>query len=97
MVMMMARFLLEGRMLRRRLYMAVADRKNPLAGADHREVMKQNSGNAPQAEVAARPVMDEDDYNGMPLEKWKAALEKDVEERFGSTPDDLVSAGKPGW
>ncbi|RVO55122.1 hypothetical protein CN090_04165 [Sinorhizobium meliloti] len=33
------------------------------------------------------------DYNGMPLEEWKAVLRKDVAERFGPTPDDLVPAG----
>lgn len=45
----------------------------------------------------AGPVGDTDDYNGMPLDAWKKALAKDVEERFGPTPDDLVPAGEAGW
>lgn len=31
------------------------------------------------------------------LDGWKLAIEKDVEERFGPIPDDLVPAGEPGW
>jgi len=28
---------------------------------------------------------------------WKAAVRKDVEDRFGPTPDDLVPVGEVGW
>jgi hypothetical protein len=44
-----------------------------------------------------RGGVDQDDYNGMPLEEWKVALREDVCNRFGSMPMDLVSAGKSGW
>lgn len=47
--------------------------------------------------VDSESVPSEPDYNGMPLEAWKAALKKDVETRFGPTPNDLVQAGKSGW
>lgn len=39
----------------------------------------------------------EDDYNGMDLEEWKAAIRRDVEQRFGPMPDDLRPACEPGW
>ena len=66
--------------------MAVAARKHRGRGAAVSE-----------AKVSAPHIADGDDYNGMSLEEWKAALVKDVEERFGPTPDNLVSAGKAGW
>lgn len=37
------------------------------------------------------------DYNGMSSEAWKVALLKDVSERFGSTPADLIPVGEAGW
>jgi len=37
------------------------------------------------------------DYNGMPASKWKAAILKDVEERFGPLPDDLVDVTEAAW
>lgn len=38
-----------------------------------------------------------DDYNGMGIEEWKAALMQDVQDRFGPTPDDLMAASEAGW
>lgn len=45
----------------------------------------------------ARAAAEEDEYNGMPLDEWKEALKKDVEERFGSIPNDLVATSEAGW
>src|SRR5690606_24908283 len=49
------------------------------------------------AHIKAKAAKAQLDYNGMPLDQWKAALKKDVEARFGPTPDDLVPAGESGW
>ncbi|WP_395517447.1 hypothetical protein [Pseudorhizobium flavum] len=49
------------------------------------------------ARIKAKVAKAQHDYNGMPLDKWKTALKKDVEARFGPTPDDLVPAGESGW
>ena len=44
------------------------------------------------------PVADEDDYCGMPLDKWRETLAKDVAERFGPLPvDGWVQVGESGW
>lgn len=37
------------------------------------------------------------DYNGMPAGEWKASILKDVEERFGPLPDDLVDFTDAAW
>ena len=74
--------------------MAVVARKRRLTRWASRPVAGRTVACLRKPKVLARPV---EDYNGMPLEKWKVALIKDVEERFGPTPDDLVSAGEAGW
>ncbi len=38
-----------------------------------------------------------DDYGGLDLDDWSAALEQDVIERYGPLPDNLVQVGKSGW
>jgi hypothetical protein len=47
--------------------------------------------------ATARSAVEVDDYNGMELEEWVAALRRDMAERFGPLPDNLVSAGEAGW
>lgn len=37
------------------------------------------------------------DYNGMPASEWKAAVMKDVAERFGPIPSDLVDVTEAAW
>ncbi len=37
------------------------------------------------------------DYSGIEIDEWKAAIRKDVEDRFGPEPDNLNPVGKPGW
>lgn len=37
------------------------------------------------------------DYNGIEIDEWKAAIRKDVEDRFGPEPNNLIPVGKPGW
>lgn len=49
------------------------------------------------ARVKAKVTKAQLDYNGMPQDEWKEALKKDVEARFGPTPDDLVPIGESGW
>ncbi|NTF17965.1 hypothetical protein G6L37_06080 [Agrobacterium rubi] len=44
----------------------------------------------------AFPELDDADWTETD-EEWKARLRKDVEERFGPTPTDLVPAGAAGW
>jgi hypothetical protein len=57
-----------------------------------------NGGSALQtSETIAQSAADRDDYGGMPLDEWKAALKKDVEDRFGPIPKDLKPAGEAGW
>jgi hypothetical protein len=77
--------------------MAVAARANRTTRGTHRHVAKRARAESCGAKVAARSSAEVDDYNGMELEEWKAALRKDVAERFGPTPDNLVSAGEAGW
>ncbi|TBZ35092.1 hypothetical protein E0H47_25465 [Rhizobium leguminosarum bv. viciae] len=77
--------------------MAVAARANRMTRGTHRHVAKRGSVESHQAKVVARSSAEVDDYNGMELEEWKAALRKDVAERFGPVPDNLVSAGEAGW
>ncbi|SIP91847.1 hypothetical protein SAMN05880582_10115 [Rhizobium sp. RU20A] len=50
-----------------------------------------------KSSVASAGCADDDDYTDMSLATWKASLDKDVEERFGPTPDELVPTGKAGW
>jgi hypothetical protein len=47
--------------------------------------------------VKAKATDGEGDYNGMPLDEWKIALTKDVEERFGPAPEKLAPKDKAGW
>lgn len=77
--------------------MAVAARKHRVTRVGHRQVAKRGLTDVCKAKVAVRSIADVDDYNGMSLEEWKVALMKDVEERFGPTPDNLVSAGDACW
>ncbi|MCS4089641.1 hypothetical protein [Rhizobium sp. BK176] len=61
-------------------------------GEIHRELAVRNHLQA----VAASPsvgVPDDTDN----LDAWKQAIRKDVEERFGPIPDDLVPAGEAAW
>ena len=45
----------------------------------------------------AKVMAVERDYNGLSSSEWKAALLKDVEDRFGPLPSDLVPVGSAGW
>jgi hypothetical protein len=38
-----------------------------------------------------------DDYGSIPFDEWKGMIRKDVEERFGPIPSDLVPVGEAGW
>lgn len=53
------------------------------------------AGKATSAKATA--AAGENDYNGMPLDEWKTALKKDVDERFGPVPDNLIPTGEAGW
>jgi hypothetical protein len=44
------------------------------------------------------PSSDEiEDYCGMPLDEWVAALREDMKKRFGDLPENLTPVGEAGW
>ena len=57
----------------------------------------ENSEKPPQSSLVGSIAPELEDYCGIALEDWKQALGKDVQQRFGPTPNDLKSTGEPGW
>lgn len=76
--------------------MTVATRaRRKRRGTQH--VIKRDRAESCEVTATARSAVEVDDYNGMELEEWVAALRRDMAERFGPLPDNLVSAGEAGW
>lgn len=77
--------------------MAVAKISTQTPRANPRETGSGEPSPARKGKEGVNAVADKDDYNGMPLEQWKAELKKDVEERIGPTPTNLTATGEAGW
>lgn len=62
------------------------DEKKPKVG--HQDSSRDGAGRHDQGNA---------DYCNIPLDAWKNALRRDVNRRFGGTPQDLDQVGKSGW
>lgn len=63
-----------------------------MTNTEREDIEKVSKDNA-----AAFTASERTDYGGIALEDWKQALRKDVEGRFGPTPEHLNPAGEAGW
>lgn len=73
---------------------AVVSRRSSV---DMGETSSENIADREKADQVRSTAPEHAEYCGIPIEDWKLGLRKDLEERFGPTPDDLKPTGEPGW